>query len=190
MLTPRYTSTAGTPPTAAHNSGATWASEVFSATDSSAARVRPARVEPAGSRPHSDGSSARAPATSPASSRSAIWSPVRPATFRRARRTSPRRWPRPSTPAHAAPAARSTATPSTPSAPSSAPACSAPAAGVGVGQPLQSRCAAAEQRYRVPAPRVAEQQVGEVAGRDPRAAAPTCWRKHSGSVSQVVYSTS
>ena len=58
------------------------------------------------------------------------------------------------------------------------------AAGIGVGQPLQSRCAAAEQRHRVPATRIAEQHVGEVAGRDPRSPAPTCWRKHPGSVSQ------
>ena len=64
------------------------------------------------------------------------------------------------------------------------------AAGIGVGQPLQSRCAAAEQRDRVAATRIAEQQVGDVAGRDPRDPAPTCWRKHPGSVSQVVYSDS
>ena len=64
------------------------------------------------------------------------------------------------------------------------------AAGIGVGQPLQSRCAAAEQRDRVPATRIAEQDVSDVTGRDPGAAAPTCWRKHPGSVSQVVYSDS
>jgi hypothetical protein len=42
----------------------------------------------------------------------------------------------------------------------------------------------------VPATRIAEQQIGEVAGRDPRGPAPTCRRKHPGSVSQVVYSNS
>jgi hypothetical protein len=42
----------------------------------------------------------------------------------------------------------------------------------------------------VTATRIAEQQVGEVAGRDPRDSASTCWRKHPGSVSQVVYSSS
>jgi len=62
--------------------------------------------------------------------------------------------------------------------------------GIGVGHPLQSRCAAAEQRHRVPATRIAEQHVGEVAGRDPHDPGPTCWRKHPGSVSQVVYSNS
>ena len=37
------------------------------------------------------------------------------------------------------------------------------ASAVGVGQPLQSRCAAAEQRHRMATARVAEQQVGEPA---------------------------
>ncbi len=127
VLAPRYTSTAGTPPAAAHNAGATWASEVFSATDSSAARARPGGSSAAGSRPHSDGSSRRAAATSPASSRAAIWSPMRPndvppsetyvaAAVAAAVHPGPRRA-----------ALRSTVTPSTPSAPSSAAACSAPA---------------------------------------------------------------
>jgi hypothetical protein len=42
----------------------------------------------------------------------------------------------------------------------------------------------------VAAARIPEQHVGEVAGRDPREPAPTCWRNHPGSVSQVVYSDS
>ncbi len=62
--------------------------------------------------------------------------------------------------------------------------------GIGVGQPFQSRCATAEQRDGVTATRIAEQQVGEVAGRDSRDSAPACGRKHPGSVSQVVYSCS
>jgi hypothetical protein len=74
---PRYPSTAGTPPAAAHSSGATWASDVFSATDSSAARVRPAPSSRAGSRPHNDGSSRRAASTSPRSNSSDIARPVR-----------------------------------------------------------------------------------------------------------------
>src|ERR1700761_8755120 len=73
----RYASTAGTPPAAAYSSGATWASDVFSATASSAARVRPATSSEAGSRPHSDGSSRRAAATSPRASSSDISEPVR-----------------------------------------------------------------------------------------------------------------
>ena len=58
------------------------------------------------------------------------------------------------------------------------------AAGIGVCQPLQSRCAAAEQRHRMAAARVAEHQVGDIARREARDAAATCWAKHSGSVSQ------
>jgi hypothetical protein len=42
----------------------------------------------------------------------------------------------------------------------------------------------------VTATRITEQQVSEVAGRDTREPAPTGWRKHPGSVSQVVYSSS
>jgi hypothetical protein len=42
----------------------------------------------------------------------------------------------------------------------------------------------------VAARRIAEQHVGEVARRNPRNPAPTCWRNHPGSVSQVVYSDS
>jgi hypothetical protein len=42
----------------------------------------------------------------------------------------------------------------------------------------------------VPATGIAEQDVSDVTGRDPRDAAPTSWRKHPGSVSQVVYSDS
>jgi len=64
------------------------------------------------------------------------------------------------------------------------------AAGVGIGQSFQSRCAAAEQRDRVAATWIAEKHVGEVAGRDSRDSAATCWHKHPGSVSQVVYSDS
>jgi hypothetical protein len=77
VLAPRYISTAGAPPTTAQNNGATWASEVFSATDSSAARVKPVGSSADGSRPHSDGSSLRAPSMSSAASRSAICRPVR-----------------------------------------------------------------------------------------------------------------
>ncbi len=39
------------------------------------------------------------------------------------------------------------------------------AAGVGVAQPLESRCAAAEQRHRMTPAGVAEQQVGKPARR-------------------------
>ena len=64
------------------------------------------------------------------------------------------------------------------------------AAGIGVCPLFKSRCRTAEQRDRVPAPRVAERRVGQIAGREPSDAAPTCLRKHPGSVSQVVYSDS
>ena len=164
---------------------------MFSATDSSAARASPAESSAAGSRPHSDGNSRRAAATSPASSRPAIWWPVRlndvppsatnvAAAVATAVHPGPRRrgGPLDGDTEHA-------------ERPEQRPGVQRPGpAGIGVGQPLQSRCAAAEQRHRVPATRIAEQHVGEVAGRDPRDPAPTCWRKHPGSVSQVVYSDS
>ena len=63
---------------APQHSGATAASEVFSATDSSAARASPSESNESGSRPHSDGSRARAPSMSLARQLgSAISAPVR-----------------------------------------------------------------------------------------------------------------
>ncbi|CKT50222.1 Uncharacterised protein [Mycobacterium tuberculosis] len=120
----RYPSTAGTPLEAAHSSGTTWASAVFSATDSSAARVRPGPPSWAGSRPHSDGSSRRAASTSSRSNRSDIWRPVRASEV-------------PPSAAQVAvavaatgqdlPGSRCSAAPSKPTAPTSRPTCTAPA---------------------------------------------------------------
>jgi hypothetical protein len=45
-------------------------------------------------------------------------------------------------------------------------------AGIGVSQPLESRCAAAEKRDGVAAAGVAERQVGQVSDRYPGGAAP------------------
>ena len=78
VLMARYASTPGTPANATHIKGATVASAVFSATDSHAARVNPGPSSTAGSRPHSDGSSARAPSTSSWATRSAMAAPVLP----------------------------------------------------------------------------------------------------------------
>ena len=68
VFTARYPSRPGTPATAPHSSGATTASEVFSATDSRAARARPSASRADGSRPQSDGSRRRAAPRSPAAS--------------------------------------------------------------------------------------------------------------------------
>ena len=177
----------GTPPTAPHSSGATCASEVFSATDSSAARASPRRPATAGSRPHSDGSRRRAPSTS---SRVQTDRPCRrrcgPATCRPARRTSPR----PSIAADPArprrAAARSTRDPR--AAERAEQHTGVRDAGdpvVGVGEPFQAARRRAEQRHRMTAPRVAEQpgrpgsrQRGRPPGRGRHR------RKHPGSVSQ------
>ena len=108
--------------------GATCASEVFSATDSSAARVSPPRRARPGRVRTATAAAAARPSTSPAASRLGhLLAGARSATCRPARRTSPPRWPRPSTPVRAARRSAPRRHPSTPSAPSSAPVCSAPA---------------------------------------------------------------
>ena len=123
----RYVSAPGVPPTVAHSIGATCASDVFSATDSNAARARPAPSSRSGSRPHSDGSSRRAAAMSSRSSSSAICTPVRanevpPNDIQAAVAVAAIEQSRPSR--RAAPCA---ATPNKPTAPTSRPTWAAPA---------------------------------------------------------------
>ena len=88
----------GAPKTAAQSAGATTASTVFSATDSTTARARPFASRPDGSRPTRAGSNVRARSRSPASRASAT-----------SLAASPR--PRPATVSAVAPAVERSATP-------------------------------------------------------------------------------
>ena len=185
MLIARYASTAGTPPAVAHSSGATWASEVFSATDSSAARVRPAPSSRAGSRPHSDGSSRRAASMSSRSSSRDISRPVRandvpPRHIQVAVAVAATRQSRP--PARNGRAQQGHRTDH------QAHVQRAGNLGVAVGDALQPGGRLAEQRDRMPPFRVAQREVGQVPGQHADDADLPCRRKHSRSVSYVVYS--
>ena len=109
----------------------------------------PRRRATAGSRPHSDGS--RPPGAvdiaGPEQTRH-LGRRCGPATSRPARRTSPPPSPQPSTPARAAPA-RSAADAQRAERTEQRAGVQHPrAARIGVGQPFQSRCAAAEHRHR------------------------------------------
>ena len=77
VLMQRCATTPGAPATAAHTSGAMAASDVFSATDSTAARAMPGASRSSGSREHSHGTQPRAASSSPDSSACAIRMPVR-----------------------------------------------------------------------------------------------------------------
>ncbi len=101
---------------------------MFSATDSSDARVRPAPSSQAGSRPHSDGSNRRAPSMSPRSSSSDMAKPVRanevpPSETQVAAAVAAIDQGRPPRSA-----VRCSAAPSRLTAPTSTPTCTAPAA--------------------------------------------------------------
>src|SRR5690606_9244087 len=78
VLTARYIISPGIPATAPQNSGATDASDVFSATDSTTARASPSASSPRGSRAHRCGSLSLAASRSPRSRARAISSPSRP----------------------------------------------------------------------------------------------------------------
>jgi hypothetical protein len=152
---------------APHTSGPTTASEVFSATDSTVARARPAASRPDGSRPQRWLRRCRAPSRSPVSSSRDISCASRrrlvpPTTAHVARAVTPAVGRLPGT-------ARSAARPSAAVAPVRTRAYAVPGqARVAVHHPLRRRCHRAEAGDGVARARVGPQQIGGDTGGEGR----------------------
>ena len=155
---------------APQTSAPTTASLVFSATDSTAARQSCASSRPAGSRPHSDGSTARAPSRSPSSthvaSRRASPASERPPSA--AQVTAASAAPRPAPPRAAARAQQLAGRAGGQHQPGRVQRTAQPRRPV--RRALDRERDVPEPRDRMPAPRVAEEHVGRVAADERRAA--------------------